>query len=109
MRMVLLKFTAIAAVIGIVVIVALMRIATPAAAATESPKSLYISNCARCHGADGRSQTNLGRKLDAPEIRGKSPATIIKTASNGKGDMPSFRRRLSTAQVRSIATYVHSL
>ena len=80
--------------------------------ATESngPRTLYMQNCARCHGANGKAQTTLGRKLDAADISGGVSTTkVIRTVTNGRGVMPSFRRKLTTAQIKAIATYVHSL
>jgi mono/diheme cytochrome c family protein len=93
--------------------------ATPSAAAGEtgtlvSPRSLYVSNCARCHGSDGRAQTRLGRKLEADDlttshVKGMDRARVIRMITNGKGDMPSFKRKLTAAQISSIAEYIRSL
>ena len=87
---------------------------TPAAQASSdavSPRTLYVQNCARCHGSDGRAQTALGKKLDAADLTtsGRSTAKIIRTITNGRDDMPSFRKKLSKAQIDSIAGYVRSL
>ena len=48
--------------LGIAVIVA----ATLSAKAGEA-KALYDQNCARCHGADGKGDTKIGRKLGAKD------------------------------------------
>ncbi len=79
--------------------------------ALVSPRSLYVQNCARCHGGDGKSQTDLGQKLEADDISGGhiSASKIIRTVTNGRKEMPSFRKKLSAAQIKSIAGYVHSL
>ena len=75
-----------------------------------SPRSLYVQNCARCHGSDGKSQTATGRKVDASDISGGTSASkTIRLVTNGKGKMPSFRRKLTAAQIASIAGYVQSL
>ena len=82
----------------------------PSAETVTSPRSLYVQNCARCHGSNGKSQTELGRKLEADDITGHiSTSKIIQRVTNGKGRMPSFRKKLSAAQIKSIAGYVHSL
>ena len=93
--------------------------ATPWAATSEtgtvvSPRSLYVSNCARCHGTNGRAQTRLGRKLEADDLttseaKGLSTARVVRLITNGKGDMPGFRRKLTPAQINSIAEYIRSL
>ena len=88
--------------------------ATAASATHEgeaSPRSLYVQNCARCHGSNGQSQTAQGRKLEADDLTTSTASTakIIRMITNGRGDMPGFRRKLSAAQISSVARYVKSL
>ena len=81
-----------------------------AAEVASSPRSLYVSNCASCHGSDGKSNTVKGRQLDADDISGgTSTSKTIRLVTNGRGDMPSFKRRLTAAQIKSIAGYVATL
>ena len=89
---------------------------TPAAhlVAAASPRSLFIQNCARCHGSDGRANTPRGRRLGAADltasdVKEKSPARIIRTITNGRADMPAFGKRLTPQQIASLADYVRSL
>ena len=87
---------------------------TAASAALEgeaSPRSLYVQHCATCHGSNGKSQTARGRKLEADDLTTStaSEAKIVRMITNGRGDMPGFRRKLSAAQISSIAGYVKSL
>lgn len=77
----------------------------------SSPRTLYVQNCANCHGADGRADTAKGRELDADDlttakVQNMSTAKIIRVITNGKGDMPALGRKLTPAQIRSIAGYV---
>ncbi|MEO6656500.1 MAG: c-type cytochrome [Pyrinomonadaceae bacterium] len=88
--------------------------AAPAAGRSNqsvSPRSLYVQNCARCHGVDGKAQNALGKKLEADDLTASTASTakIIRTITNGRGDMPSFRKKLTTKQIASLASYVHSL
>jgi len=34
--------------------------------------ALYTAKCAKCHGADGRGDTAIGRSLDAPDFTDES-------------------------------------
>ena len=79
------------------------------AARTES---LYQQNCARCHGADGRGETNLGRLYNTPNLTdaglhaqfsNKELSAII---ANGKGGMPAFKKTLTKAEIAALITYV---
>ena len=86
----------------------------PASAASSevvSPRTLYVQNCARCHGSDGRSHTTIGQQLDATDLTSlsKSSASIARTIKNGRGDMPGFGKKLTAKQISSIAGYVRSL
>jgi len=84
------------------------------AESSSSPRSLFIQNCARCHGADGRAQTRLGKKLEADDlttedVKNMSTAKIERVITNGRLDMPAFRRKLTRQQISQIAGYVRTL
>lgn len=88
--------------------------ATPSAVVSSQilkPRTLYLQNCARCHGANGKAQTALGKKLEADDLTASdaSAAKIIRTVTNGRGDMPSFKKKLTKAQITAIAGYVQAL
>lgn len=81
----------------------------------KSTREVYAQNCARCHGADGRGQTTLGKTLDVPDIADakwqnrhtdkKMTAKIVK----GGGGMPAFSKKLSAGEISSLVAYVRSL
>jgi cytochrome c553 len=50
----------------IAISVALVTVAAVSACATDS-KTLYEEQCARCHGADGKGDTKMGKKLGAKD------------------------------------------
>jgi mono/diheme cytochrome c family protein len=76
-------------------------------------KDVFIHNCARCHGLDGRGQTDQGRKYDVPnlvkEAKGASSAKLGKIITNGKLDMPAFGKKLTKKQISALAAYVKKL
>ena len=74
-----------------------------------SPRSLYVQNCARCHGTNGKAETPLGRRLEADALNGVSASKAARIIASGKGKMPSFRRKLTPAQISQIAGYVSTL
>lgn len=79
-----------------------------------SPRSLFIQNCARCHGSNGKAQTALGRKLEAADltsadVKGMSSARITRAIKNGRPNMPAFGKKLTTQQIASIVRYVRTL
>lgn len=87
-----------------------------AAAPWEKPstRSLYLQNCARCHGGDGRAQTALGRRLEAAdltsaEIKASSSAKLSRAIRNGRPQMPAFGKKLSARQVAALSAYIKRL
>lgn len=79
-----------------------------------SPRSLYVQNCARCHGKNGRAETREGRRVEADDLTSSdaqeiSDAKLKRVITNGRGKMPGFGKRLTTAQINQIAGYVRSL
>lgn len=79
--------------------------------AAETQNKLYVSNCARCHGADGRGDTQLGREYDIPDLKTSriSTAKVKQIITKGHGDMPAFGKKLKAAQITSLTNYVRSL
>lgn len=77
-------------------------------------RALYRAHCASCHGNDGRSNTKQGRETEAsdltdPGVKGNATDKNIRIITNGKGEMPGFKRKLSTAQIASVARYIKGL
>ena len=80
----------------------------------KSPSTLYLNNCARCHGADGKGETEQGRLNNSPNISGgrlrnRSIKRLTNTITNGDNKMPAFGKRLKKAQIASLVNYVRGL
>lgn len=76
-------------------------------------KSTFESTCATCHGADG-SGTPLGKTLQAadlrsPEVQKKPDAELIQAVTNGKGNMPPFKGKITDQQISALIGYVRTL
>lgn len=83
-------------------------------AARQNGKDLYAQHCARCHGADGRGKTTLGKTFKAPDltnpaIHRRSDARFTRSIKNGRGNMPAFSRKLSAQDIIALIAYVRSL
>ena len=58
----------------------------------EHPSDLFKQYCAKCHGEDGRAETERGKKVkarnftDAEWQQGKTDAELIDSVTNGKED-----------------------
>lgn len=83
-------------------------------ASGAASRSLYLSNCARCHGADGQADTESGRLYDVPDISGgrlrrKSNAKLTSVVMRGGKSMPAFSKKLTRKQIASIVGYIRGL
>ncbi|MBZ8117349.1 cytochrome-c oxidase, cbb3-type subunit III [Roseovarius sp. LXJ103] len=82
--------------------------ATQVAAGAE----LYLDNCSACHMEDHSGNVDLGAPnlKDAIWLYGGDYATLIETVTYSRfGVMPPWNERLSEAEVRAVAAYVHQL
>ena len=73
---------------------------------------LFDMNCASCHGADAMGDRTLGAPnlTDAIWLYGNSDAQLTQSIARGPfGVMPAWAPRLSEAEIRAVATYVHGL
>lgn len=81
--------------------------------------ALYRKSCAKCHGADGKAQTKMGKKLKCrdlsdPAVQGKlTDAQIAKAIVEGVKEGGKTRMKpvkgLSQADVDALVKYVRTL
>jgi cytochrome c oxidase cbb3-type subunit 3 len=82
------------------------------ATATEEGRTIFAENCSACHGDNGTGLTDLGAPnlADAIWLYGGDRDTVIATITNSRaGVMPAWAHRLSEAQVKQVALYIHDL
>jgi cytochrome c oxidase cbb3-type subunit III len=73
---------------------------------------VFAENCVSCHGAEGKGDRAQGAPnlTDAIWLYGGDYATLHETVTNARfGVMPAWGERLSEAQIRAVAIYVHQL
>ena len=77
---------------------------------------LFRTNCARCHGADGRGDTPLGHTYNAPDFTDAewwrkhsditSTGRLVSIVSHGKSGMPAFGKKLKPSEIKLLVNYV---
>jgi cytochrome c oxidase cbb3-type subunit 3 len=73
---------------------------------------VFEENCAACHGEEGKGDRDLGAPnlTDAIWLYGGDKDAITYSVVNARaGVMPNWNARLSEADIRSVAIYVHGL
>ncbi|MFT4794530.1 MAG: cytochrome c oxidase cbb3-type subunit 3 [Paracoccaceae bacterium] len=82
------------------------------AAMAETGAVLFEENCAACHGAAGGGVVEMGAPnlADAIWLYGGDRDAITYTINNARaGMMPAWLGRITDAQVKQVALYVHGL
>jgi len=86
---------------------------TPDDASMVTPGSVvFADNCASCHADDGTGDREQGAPnlTDAIWLYGGDYDTLTQTVTNSRfGVMPPWSTRLSEAEMRAVAAYVHQL
>jgi mono/diheme cytochrome c family protein len=86
-----------------------------AVSSQQKTEDLYRTNCARCHGLEGRGDTPLGQQYDAPDFTDKSwwkdsektnSRSLSATVNNGKGKMPAFSEKLKSSEIALLVKYI---
>ncbi|MEM7720095.1 MAG: cytochrome-c oxidase, cbb3-type subunit III [Pseudomonadota bacterium] len=86
--------------------------ALPTGGAGGNAETLFVDNCAACHGENGEGIPELGAPniSDAIWLYGGDEAALRETIANARfGVMPAWGQRLSEADVRAVSVYVHAL
>jgi len=82
------------------------------ASLVEAGAGVYEDQCSACHGEAGGGDIYQGAPnlSDAIWLYGGDYDTIVETVTYSRyGVMPPWQNRLSEAQIRAVATYVHGL
>lgn len=82
--------------------------------ASEPAQTVFKQRCSKCHGEDGRGDTEAGKSLKVKNLRSaavqrhsdKELASVIK---GGKSNMPPFKYVMSDDEINSLVVYVRSL
>jgi mono/diheme cytochrome c family protein len=79
---------------------------------------LFNRNCARCHGADGRSDTPQGHLFNAPDFTNPewwkknssitSTRTLRSVVTRGKAGMPAFGKKLTRSEINLLVDRIRS-
>jgi cytochrome c6 len=70
--------------------------------------------CVSCHGADGLAATPIAKSLKVlsfkdPAMLKASDAQFIASTTNGKGKMPAYKDKLTSAQIKDVVAYIRKL
>ena len=79
----------------------------------EHGKSVYLQNCAACHGADGRGHSPMGKALHvkdlaSDDVQKQSDEALEKIIVDGKGKMAGFKGKLSESDVDALVKFIRS-
>jgi mono/diheme cytochrome c family protein len=84
------------------------------ALAQGSGADTFKARCMVCHGTDGTANTPAGKffkaaSLKDPMVTTKSDDELETVVKNGKNKMPSFKDKLTTAQIDAVIGYIRHL
>src|SRR5258708_1240322 len=95
-------------------IVGILVIGLSAPVFAQDAAALYKNKCAVCHGADGKGDTAMGKKLNAksfssPEVAKMTDAQLIEITTTGKDKMPPYDKQLTDDQIKELMKFIRSL
>lgn len=96
----------------IAIVVVAITASTPLSA--QDGPTLFKTKCAMCHGADGKGETPMGKKLNvrdlgSPEVQKQTDAELTTIISKGKGKMPPFEGKLTAEQIGQVLAHIREL
>jgi mono/diheme cytochrome c family protein len=100
--------------LAVMMMTAALVIGLAAPAFAEDAAALYKSKCASCHGADGKADTAMGKKMNirsfsSPEVAKMKDAELIEITTKGKDKMPSYDKKLTEDQIKDLVKFIRSL
>jgi cytochrome c6 len=74
----------------------------------------FKAKCAACHGASGAGDTTMGKNLKlkdlgSADVQKQSDAELTAVISGGKNKMPSYKGKLTDAQISDLVKFIRTL
>ena len=106
------KLTTISTILALVVAAPFLGVSRPPQA--QKGKAIFQEQCIGCHGADGKAQTDMGKKVQAADftssaVQEQSDSKLESVIKSGKKKMPSFDAKLSDDEIGSVVAYVRQI
>lgn len=98
-----------------VLVFAIVTFGLTTSASAQGAADLYKSKtCVACHGADGKGETPMGKKMNArdfhsADVQKMTDQELFDSTKNGKNKMPAYKDKLSDAQIKELVQYVREL
>ena len=94
-----------------IVLILVMTLAPLAFAADGA--AVYKAKCASCHGADGKGQSPMGKKMNlrdlgSPEVQKQTDKELYDWTAVGKGKMPGYKDKLTDEEIKALVTHMRA-
>jgi cytochrome c6 len=94
--------------------VILLALSASLPAGGQDAAALYKSKCAMCHGADGKGDTPIGKKmgirdLTSAEVQKQSDSELEQIVKKGKNKMPAYDGKLKDSEIKDLVAFVRQL
>jgi cytochrome c6 len=75
--------------------------------------AIYKAKCASCHGADGKGQSPMGKKMNlrdlgSPEVQKQTDKELYDWTADGKGKMPAYKDKLSADEINALVKHMRA-
>jgi mono/diheme cytochrome c family protein len=75
--------------------------------------AIYKTKCATCHGADGKGQTPMGKKMNlrdlgSPDVQKQTDKELYDWTAVGKGKMPGYKDKLSDEEIKALVAHMRT-
>lgn len=75
--------------------------------------AIYKAKCASCHGADGKGQSPMGKKMNlrdlgSPEVQKQTDKELYDWTAIGKGKMPGYKDKLSADEINALVKHMRA-
>ena len=89
---------------------------TPVAPAKTDGAKIFAAKCTACHAKDGKGSPPMAKmfKLKDPAVLNltlskETDAELVKTITDGREKMPSFKGKLKDAEFAALVAYIRTL